>query len=316
MTAPGPWTVAEAGGEERRFVAPDGTAVRYAVFAPDRADGAPPAARTLLLPGFTEFVEKYLETVEDLLARRHAVLCLDWRGQGLSDRPLADRERAHVRSMELFLSDLAGILAESGFLAGPGPFFVVGHSMGGHLALRALLELPLQADRAVVLAPMIDIPLGSFPPWFARLVSNAVVALGLGGRYCPGVGPYRDQPLGFEGNRLTGDARRYARNLEFIDRDPRLVLGGPTFGWLAAGLRSIDALNRPERLARIDTPILMLLAEREVVVSGAAQRWIADRLPNARPVEMPGARHEILSETDAIRAAAWAEIDRFLGAGR
>ncbi len=315
MTAPAPRTVAEAGGEERRFVAPDGTAVRYAVFAPEGADGAPPAARTVLLPGLAEFIEKYLETVGDLLARRHAVLCLDWRGQGLSDRPLADRERAHVRSMDLFLSDLAGILRESGFLDGPGPACAVAHSMGGHLALRALLESSLAVDRAVVLAPMIDIPLGAFPRWFARLASNAVVALGLGGRYCPGVGPYRDQPLGFEGNRLTGDARRYARNLELVDRDPRLALGGPTFGWLAAALRSIDALNRPERLARIDTPILMLLAEREVVVSRAAQSWIADRLPSARPVELPGARHEILSETDAIRAAAWAEIDRFLETG-
>ena len=36
-------------------------------------------------------------------------------------------------------------------------------------------------------------------------------------------------------------------------------------------------------------------------------------LPDARLVDIPGAKHEILHETDAVRAAFWREVDAFLG---
>src|SRR5689334_11979155 len=47
----------------------------------------------LLLTGRGEFLEKYAtEVVGELLDRGFAVAAIDWRGQGLSDRPLPDHD--------------------------------------------------------------------------------------------------------------------------------------------------------------------------------------------------------------------------------
>ena len=77
---------------------PDGVSLRFARFAP-------PAGRrgtVCILPGRTEWIEKYFETVRDLRSRGFAVAILDWRGQGLSDRALSDRHKGHVGSFSEF----------------------------------------------------------------------------------------------------------------------------------------------------------------------------------------------------------------------
>ena len=59
----------------------------------------PPAGRkgTLcVFPGRAEFIEKYFEVVRDARARGFAVAILDWRGQGLSERALANARKGHV----------------------------------------------------------------------------------------------------------------------------------------------------------------------------------------------------------------------------
>jgi len=62
---------------------PDGVSLRFARWEP------PPGRKgtVCLFQGRSEFIEKYFETVRDLRARGFAVATLDWRGQGLSERP-------------------------------------------------------------------------------------------------------------------------------------------------------------------------------------------------------------------------------------
>ena len=62
----------------------DGVNLRFARWAP------PPGRKgtVFVLQGRAEFIEKYFETVRDLRARGFAVATFDWRGQGLSDRPV------------------------------------------------------------------------------------------------------------------------------------------------------------------------------------------------------------------------------------
>jgi lysophospholipase len=301
-------TIESLGGRQEFVTTGDGTRLRYARFRPDN-----PVARTLLFPGFTEFIEKHLETIAELLERDHEVLCVDWRGQGLSDRALPDRHRGHISSMELFLSDLREILEMSEFAAGakPGRLNVIGHSMGGHLALRAAGELGLPFDRIIVIAPMIDILTGPFPRALAPLLARAAVMLGLAGWYPPGAGGYDDSRKVFEGNPLTSDRERFQRTHDLIARDPRLALGNPTFGWINAAFASIRRLVGPSLISKVRQPVLMFRAGEEKIVSNAAQENLCQELSNARLVDLPDARHEILNETDAIRAMFWSEVDEF-----
>jgi len=288
-------------------VAQDGTRVRFAQFMPSK-----PRAHILFLPGFSEFIEKHLETIGEFKARGCGLLCIDWRGQGLSDRALQDRRRGYVSSMDLFVSDMAGILEQTDFLAGEVPCILLGHSMGGHLALRVAMEIPGRVNWIVLCAPMIDILTGALPRSLAPLIARLAVSLGLAGHNLPGAGCRGDRHHEFEGNLLTHDANRFYRTQEQIARNPDLAINTPTFGWIDAAFRSIKQVNQPDRLALIRAPILLFQAGQERIVSNSAQDWLCSILPNAWKIEVPTARHEILSETDAVRAVFWREVDRFL----
>jgi len=49
------------------------------------------------------------------------------------------------------------------------------------------------------------------------------------------------------------------------------------------------------------------------LVDSAGARLVAARMPRGRYVEAPGAYHEVLQETDAIRAVFWREFDALAG---
>src|SRR5687767_6022509 len=76
---------------------PDGVTLRYVRWPP-------PAGRkgtVCIFQGRGESAEKYFETVRDLQARGFAAAIVDWRGQGLSDRALADRRKGYVRLLSI-----------------------------------------------------------------------------------------------------------------------------------------------------------------------------------------------------------------------
>lgn len=304
-------SIEEAGGKVGWVTTADGTRVRWARF-----DVEPPRAAVLFLLGFTEFIEKHLETISDLKARGYRVLTLDWRGQGLSDRTFADRHKGHVASMDLFLSDLEQVMSAAGFEDWSDRRIVLGHSMGGHLALRAAHDRPELFERIVALAPMAGVALSLAMRFIAPGLARVLVALGLGSNYAPGAGgSYDESRRRFEGNMLTRDERRFRRMHDHIDAEPDLAIGAPTVGWIQAAFRSMALAGDPAYCAAIRRPVLLTLAGEERIVSNDAIRRLAGLLPDCRLIEFPGARHELLGEIDEVRDRLWCEIDRFLEEG-
>ena len=149
--------------------APDGVRLRLALLAPP-----PPEARgtVLLFPGRTEYVEKYGPAAAELQARGFACLSIDWRGQGLADRPLDDPATGHVRRFSDYQTDVAEMLRLAGAQELPRPWYLLAHSMGGGIGLRALhAGLPVAA--AAFTGPMWGIAL---PPAF-RPIAQLLAAL-------------------------------------------------------------------------------------------------------------------------------------------
>ena len=105
----------------------------------------------------------------------------------------------------------------------------------------------------------------------------------------------------FARNRLTSSPERHALLRQHVTSCPELALGGVTYGWLGAALRSIQLIRRPGYLEAITTPILVCQAGRERIVSNRAQVAVVRRLPRARLVRFPEGRHELLMERDEIR---------------
>ena len=78
-----------------RFIASaDGKRLRVGQW--DSAPGVPQRGFCAILDGQTEFIEKYEEVSRELGHRGFAGAILDWRGQGGSERLVADPLKAHV----------------------------------------------------------------------------------------------------------------------------------------------------------------------------------------------------------------------------
>ena len=257
-------------------------------------------------------MEKYIETIVELNEKRFDVYSLDWRGQGLSSRMLCNRYKGFIDSYDTYLKDLHMFMRHIVYAQARLPLFFLAHSMGGHIALRYLHDHPKKIEKAVLVSPMIDVVTPPFPKWLVRLMVDIAMRAGFEGAYIMGSGDY-DQQAKFEGNRLTSDLGRFMSEKDTIGKNPDLALGGITYGWLSATFESIDTLNRPGYVEKISTPILIVSAGDDRIVSLSAHKHINDRLENCNHMEIPGARHEILMETDTLRASFWNIFDSFAG---
>jgi lysophospholipase len=291
-----------AGAEAEWFNGAGGLRLRAALFP---AVGEPRGS-VVVSPGRTEAIEKYLEVVEALCGHGYVTLTHDWRGQGMADRLLPDRLLGHASGYHDFLADYAALLGRfEGRL--PRPWIALGHSMGGCLALLALAEGERRFAGAILSAPMLGVRVGATPRWLARVLARGLAALGLGDRAVPGPAAASTP---FEANIVTHDPVRYARAQALLEACPDLALGLPTWGWLAFAFAATSRLATGAGTTRIDIPVTIVAAGEDRLVDNAALRGVAERLPRGRYVEIPGAFHEILQETDDVQAVFWREFDR------
>jgi lysophospholipase len=166
-------------------------------------------------------------------------------------------------------------------------------------------------DAAVLNAPMFGIALGWLPIWLATAIARIACLLGLGDRYVSAKST-DPQQIAFEDNIITHDRGRWDSHRAQLRACPDLAVGGVTWGWLDNALEAMAEANRPQTAAALTKPLLILAAGDERVVDNRRTRIFAARAPKARYVEIPAARHEIMMETDQVRAAFWAEVDRFV----
>jgi lysophospholipase len=286
---------------------PDRVSLRFARWLP-------PAGRrgtVCILPGRTEWIEKYFETVRDLRARGFAVAILDWRGQGLSDRALPDRRRGHVRNFSEYDLDLETLMREVVLPDCPPPLFAIGHSMGATVLLRAAFQGHRWFDRIVLSAPMIAVA-GMNSIATAGTMLRLMRLAGFGAMPVPGrySGVLDLRP--FAGNILTTDPVRYARNAAILEEDPTLGIGSPTVAWADTAFKAMLGFRASNYPSQIRQPILMLAASNDAVVSTPAIEEFAYHLRAGSHLVIAGSKHEILQEMDRYRGQFWAAFDAFV----
>ncbi len=253
----------------------------------------------LLFPGRTEYVEKYGPAAGEFALRGYAMATIDWRGQGIADRLLDEAAPGHVGRFTDYQRDVAALVAFLRAEALPEPWFLVGHSMGGCIGLRALHQgLPVRA--VAFSAPMLGIRMHPLLRPVAWTLAMLGPALGLGDRLVPTTSPMTyvlEAP--FEGNFLTRDRAMY----EFMQRQltlhPDLAIGGPTLTWLREALRETRALSRMPSPA---LPCLTMLGRWERIVHIGAIHDRMGRWPGAAFDLAEDAEHELMMENAAIRA--------------
>jgi len=284
---------------------PDGWPVRTARW--------PGKKGTLVVAGGrADFIEKYGEAYRHWHARGWSVVAFDWRGQGGSGRIGVGPFHGAPGPFARWARDL-GIVIGRAAAEGPLPICGIGHSMGGHLMLRTLVEGEARLRKVVLSAPMLGIATGALPGWSAAGMAALAETLGLGASFALGQGPARD-PAGSarRASLLTNDAARAAEEDAFLNLHPELALGGPTWGWLADAYRSIRLTLSAGGLEMVRTPVLTLLADEERVVVNSAAKSAVARLPRGEYAEIAGGAHELWREADGPRVRALAAIDAFL----
>jgi lysophospholipase len=263
------------------------------------------------LPGRGDHYEKYLETFDHWRRQGWQVSAIDWRGQAGSGRLGADPVTGHVADFGLWVADLAAYWREW-TKANPKPHVLAAHSMGGHLALRAVAEKAVTPDAVVMSAPMLGF-VGALPRGFMHALARFMGRLGDPRRPAwkwsekPGELPAGRQRL------LTHDDARYADELWWREHRPELKMGPGSWGWVARGFESNRLLDSPGVLEAVDIPVLTVTTSNDKLVSPQAIERAMARLPHGEVLRFgKESRHEILREEDAVRDRALAGIDAFL----
>ncbi len=308
MTAAAPFYQAEAEGPEgyaHWIISDDGMRLRAALWPMEGALGT-----ILMFPGRTEYVEKYGRTAAEAQAAGFAMAAIDWRGQGLSERILDDAAMGHVIEFMDYQLDVEALVRLVRTQGMPEPYFLVGHSMGGCIGLRALFE-DLPVASAAFTGPMWGLEISPHVRPIAWALSWSVRLIGQGAWYAPGTGRTTySTDAAFEENVLTTDRDFWDYMCRQKEAHPALMLGGPSLHWV------YEALMECAHLARRPAPniacVTFLGADESVVDAGPIHKRMAG-WDNGDLIVIPQCRHEVLMEKAGTRALVWDRLRTHFG---
>ncbi len=276
----------------------DGVRLRIGICPVENAKGL-----VQIFPGRTEYVEKYGRIMGLLAERGYSSAAIDWRGQGLAGRMLDDPLIGHVDTFPDYQLDVAAYGAALHAL--PEPRFLLAHSMGGAIGLRALLE-GMDVKAAAFTAPMWGIKMPPYQDTISRIAIQVFRAIGQDKIRAPGTALHSYLlEHSFAGNTLTSDLDEWAYMKAQIDAVPEFALAGPSINWVREAI--VDCAWMMKQTPP-DIPTVVALGSDENIVP---KKPIQDRMatwPGAELVHVPQARHEILMEMPRKRDLALDQI--------
>jgi len=290
----------------------DGTELRFARWDATRS---PRRGTVCLFGGRNEFIEKYFEVIADLRRRGFAVATMDWRGQGGSQRKLANPRKGYVKGFWQYDRDLIRFMKDVVLPDCPPPFIGLGHSMGGNILLRNATMQGLWFERMVLCSPLLNLNEVTLQHSLSvvHLYAELGCAFGMSKAYVSGGTDAFESCNDFDENFLTTDRERWLRTQAVLDAAPHLGLGSPTVRWLRSALRSCRRISAESYPQRINVPLLLFAAGNDKVVSSRAIEDFAVYAKVSSCILMPGSRHEILQENDIVRTRFWAAFDAYVG---
>ncbi|MCX7566399.1 alpha/beta hydrolase [Sulfitobacter sp. F26169L] len=278
----------------------DGKKIRLGVWSPQGARGT-----VLIFPGRTEYIEKYGVAAEEFAARGLASIAVDWRGQGLADRMLDDRLTGHVDHFPDYQKDVATVMRAARTLNLPRPYFLVAHSMGGSIGLRAVME-GLAVQAAAFTGPMWGIHISPRMRLPAAMLSTFMPKIGQGHRLPYGTTrePYV-LTAPFDDNMLTTDVEMYDMMRDQITAHPDLQLGGPSYIWLREALA--ETAHLAQRAAP-NLPCITFVGSNERIVDVPRINTRMENWKGGQYRTIEGGEHEVLMEIPDIRTHVFDEI--------
>jgi non-heme chloroperoxidase len=220
------------------------------------------------------------------LSDRHRVIAIDQRGHG----PSAAGSDGYT--LDRLGEDIVEVLHELDVEAG----VLVGHSMGGMATMAAAINSP---DRlAEHIGGLVLLDTSSHP------LANVPVPPAVVDRF----GARNERILARAGERgrpaISGDARlTWSMRMAYGSRpDPAAIELGRTMmaamspASLGPLVRAIGSFKLRDRLGAIDLPTRVVVGSRDLLTPPRHARAIADGIPEAQLVVLPGAGHMVMLE--------------------
>jgi len=247
---------------------------------PDRE----PTAVLVISHGLAEHCGRYAQLAERLVVERgYAVYALDHRGHGRSGG-----ERANIGRFQYVVSDLGTFVGRAQRQHPDAPAFLLGHSMGGAIALACVVRNPGGLKGLVLSAPALASGQAVSPAkaWLVRLLSR--VAPNTGALTLPADAISRDRAV----------VRAY-------ESDPLVFRGAIPARTL---VELLDAMaGFADAVPKLRVPVLVQHGTADSLVPLAAVKPLYDRLgsPKLRTVRLyEGLYHEAYNEPERDRVIA------------
>ena len=297
-------------GWQWRFVERDEYRLRYGFAAPETGSihGV-----IVMLPGLSEFCEKYFELAHDALARGYAFLVLDWNGQGLSSRYFANRHKRHSHGFERDAADLHTVLADCALwqpdIMATTPLYALAHSMGGLIGLIYMQRFEGIFSRAAFCAPMWGVKmfstLGDHVVWPLVWTLNFFASKAyapLGGAWSPEERDTHSHTL------FSSDPIRAGLHNTWMRHDKDLQIGHVTNTWIYEAYQCTQELkNVSFKKESLNNPLVFIAGNESFVCNHTIQNLIP-RISDMGVQYIPGALHELLMEKNEIRLSCLDKI--------
>jgi len=262
--------------DEGRFEGARGLEIFWQAWLPETE----PRALVLIAHGGAEHSGRYAWVAGELTACGYAVYAIDHRGHGRSAGP-----RAFVDRIGNAVSDLHTLSELADQRHPTVPRFLLGHSMGGAIALAYAAHHQDELAGLVLSAPLAVLKVTSI----TRAVSRLLSAL------APRLPVYKI------------DSTTVSRDPEVVrtyERDPlnhRGLLPARTIGELTAAVG-----NLPDQLPTLRLPILVMHGTADRLVDPAGSALVRDRAgsDDCTLIGYDGLYHEILNEPERERVLA------------
>lgn len=236
-----------------------------------------PAGVLVFVHGVGEHCGRYHHVLDYFAARAFSCFAFDLRGHGRSSG-----QRGQVGTFDEYDDDLATVMAHVATVAPEPRPVLVGHSMGGLIALRHTLLHPGAQSATILSSPALGLSGISATPFFQWLVK-------LFGAWKPRYG--LPSGLGTKWlSRTPGVERAYL--------DDPLVTGRLTPSWFGAFVEAVRDAH--ERAPSLVTPLLLMQSGADKIVDSKwARRWV-ERAPESLVTlhVWEGFYHEMFNEPE------------------
>ncbi len=234
----------------------------------------PGAPHVLIVHGTGEHSGRYQHVVKSFLAQRWNVTTFDFRGHGLSSGRRVDPDH-----FDDYVTDLRMVFYGLG--VEPERMHVLAHSMGGLVVIRALQRNVIHPASVVLSSPFLELGL-PVPEW-KKYLGRILVGLAPSTRFS---------------NRIRATTLTHDDDVILSRSGDPLIERTVTARWFFATQAAQQQAREDQ--TPIDTPLMMLQAEHDVIVSSSvAKAWFDTRAQKHWHHQViPSSYHEILNETN------------------